>query len=90
MITENEVVIIGAGVIGCSIAFHLARRGVPSQIIERESIATRASGKAWATWTHPLRYLGMEGQPPTQLFSMPEGGVRPWAELLWLGYHYRL
>jgi len=31
----------------------------------------------------------MEGQPPTQLFSMPVGGVRPWIDIFWLGY-YRL
>ncbi len=82
----KEIVIIGAGVAGCSIAFHLAKRGMPPLIIERESIAARASGKAWAVWTHPLRWLGMEGRPPTSLLSMPEGGIRPWIELLWLGY----
>ena len=87
MSSREEVVIIGAGVAGCSIAFHLARRGVQSVIVERDGIAARASGKAWAVWTHPLRWLGMEGQPPTQLFSMPVGGVRPWVDLFWLGYH---
>jgi glycine oxidase len=83
----KEIVIIGAGVAGCSIAFHLARRGIPSLIVERESIAARASGKAWAVWTHPLRWLGMEGRPfQNSLFSMPDRGIRPWMELLWLGY----
>ena len=89
MSSREEVVIIGAGVAGCSIAFHLARQGVRSVIVECDGIAARASGKAWAIWTHPLRWLGMEGQPPTQLFSMPVGGVRPWVDLFWLGY-YRL
>jgi len=28
----------------------------------------------------------MEGRPSTSLLSMPEGGIRPWIELLWLGY----
>ena len=46
--SQKEVVIIGAGVIGCSIAYHLAKQGVPSQIIERDAIASQASGKAWA------------------------------------------
>jgi len=85
--SEKEVVIIGAGVIGCSIAYHLARQGVPSQIIERDSIAARASGKSWAVFAYPPRVLAMEGKPSDQLFSMPEGGVRPWVELFWLGYH---
>jgi len=85
--SQKEVVIIGAGVIGCSIAYHLAKQGVPSQIIERDSIAARASGKSWAVFAYPPRFLGMEGQPSDQLFSMPEGSVRPWLELFWLGYH---
>ena len=44
---------MGAGAIGCSIAYHLARRGITSQIIDREGIASRASGKAWAVWEYP-------------------------------------
>lgn len=48
MSSKAEIVIIGAGVIGCSIAYHLAKQGVPSQIIERDAIASQASGKAWA------------------------------------------
>jgi len=31
MSSQKEVVVIRAGVIGCSIAYHLAKRGVPSQ-----------------------------------------------------------
>jgi len=48
MPSKAEIVIIGAGAIGCSIAYHLAKQGVPSQIIERDAIASQASGKAWA------------------------------------------
>jgi glycine oxidase len=85
--SRKEIVIIGAGVVGCSIAYHLAKQGIPSQIIEREAIAARASGKSWAVFAYPPRFIGMEGQPQEQLFSMPEGSVRPWLELFWLGYH---
>lgn len=87
MSPEKEVVIIGAGVIGCSIAYHLAKRGVPSQIIEMDSIAARASGKAWAVFVYPPIFRLYEGQPADILFSMPEGSVPPWLELCWLGYH---
>ena len=87
MSPQKEVVIIGAGVIGCSIAYHLAQQGVPSQIIEMDSIAARASGKAWAVWSYPPRLLGVEGQPPDRLWSVPKGSVRPWFGLLWSGYH---
>jgi glycine oxidase len=84
---RQEIVIIGAGAVGCSIAYHLAKQGVPAQIIEREAIAARASGKSWAVFAYPPRFLGLEGQPQDLLFSMPVGSVRPWLELIWLGYH---
>ena len=46
--SPKNVVIIGAGVLGCSTAYHLAKQGVPSQIIEMDAIAAKASGRAWA------------------------------------------
>jgi glycine/D-amino acid oxidase-like deaminating enzyme len=52
MSEQREIVIVGAGVIGCSIAHHLGRKGIPSQIVERESIGARASGKAWGVITY--------------------------------------
>ena len=87
MASRQEIVIVGAGVVGCSIAYHLAKQGVPSQIIEREAIAARASGKSWAVFAYPPRFIGIEGQARELLFSMPVGSVRPWLELIWLGYH---
>lgn len=63
MSSKAEIVIIGAGVIGCSIAYHLAKQGVPSQIIERDAIASQASGKAWAIMAPAggmLLYEGMQ------------------------------
>jgi len=53
MPVKDGVIIVGAGVIGCSVAYHLARRGITSQIIDREGIASRASGKAWAIGGYP-------------------------------------
>jgi len=85
--SNKEILIIGAGVIGCSIAYHLAKRGVPSQVIERDSIGARASGKSWAVWTYPPHSLRMEGQPPDALFSMPVGSVAPFLQIFWLGYN---
>jgi glycine/D-amino acid oxidase-like deaminating enzyme len=40
----SEVVIIGAGAAGCSVAYYLALAGVKATVIEREGIATQASG----------------------------------------------
>ena len=41
-----EVVIIGAGVVGCATAYYLAKEGVKVTIVERDSIASHASGFA--------------------------------------------
>jgi glycine oxidase len=87
MSPRKDVAIIGAGAIGCSVAYHLARLGVRSQVVEREAIAARASGKSWAVFAYPPRFIGMEGQPEELLFSMPVGSVRSWLDLIWLGYH---
>jgi len=53
MAIKDGVIIVGAGAAGCSVAYHLARRGISSQIIDREGIANRASGKAWGIWSYP-------------------------------------
>jgi len=41
-----RVVICGAGVIGASIAYHLALRGIPATVVERTGVACAASGKS--------------------------------------------
>ena len=43
---ESEVIIIGAGVLGVSLAYHLGNLGVRTTVLERESVpAAHASGK---------------------------------------------
>ena len=42
----RHVVVCGAGVIGASVAYFLARRGVAVTIVERSSVACAASGKS--------------------------------------------
>ena len=71
MRSGREVVIIGAGCIGCAIAYHLAKEGITSQIIERDSIASQASGKAWAAIIPPAFMLLLEG------IVDPKGSLRP-------------
>ncbi|MFC1910637.1 FAD-dependent oxidoreductase, partial [Chloroflexota bacterium] len=42
----SEIVIIGAGVLGLSISYQLAKDGIKSTVIEMDSIGAKASGKA--------------------------------------------
>ena len=37
MSKKHEIVILGAGAVGCSIAYHLAKKGIRSTIIEKEA-----------------------------------------------------
>lgn len=39
--------VIGAGAVGCAVAFQLARRGLKPLVIERDGIASNASAYAW-------------------------------------------
>ncbi len=87
MTKKKDVVIIGAGVIGCSIAYHLAKKGITSTIIERESIGSRASGKAWAVVSYPP-YILATAQYPDSYFGMPEEEtVAQWQDLYWAAYY---
>lgn len=88
-LNKKEVVIIGAGVIGCSIAYHLGRHGISTQVFEMDSIAARASGKSWAIIAHPRSVLAQEGNAPGELMSMPKGSISPWLDLVSIGW-YRL
>ena len=54
-----DVVVIGAGVVGCSVAYYLAREGVNVTILERDAIGSGASAHA----TGSLSLLGAEFSP---------------------------
>ena len=40
----SEVVVIGAGVVGCATAYYLGKEGVKATIIERDTLGGHASG----------------------------------------------
>jgi glycine oxidase len=42
----SDVVVVGGGVVGCSVAWHLARAGVAVTVLERGALAGQASGAA--------------------------------------------
>src|SRR5438445_13133138 len=46
MALPRHVVVCGAGVIGASVAYFLARRGIPVTVVERSGVACAASGKS--------------------------------------------
>ncbi|MCY4554828.1 MAG: FAD-dependent oxidoreductase [Chloroflexi bacterium] len=54
-----DVIVIGAGVVGCSVAYYLAREGVRVTLLEREAIGSGASAHA----TGSLSLLGAEFSP---------------------------
>jgi glycine oxidase len=56
----TEVAIVGGGAAGCSVAYHLAKAGIKSTIIEREGIASQASGYS-AGGLNPLQGAGIPG-----------------------------
>jgi len=90
--TRKDVIVIGAGVIGCSIAYHLGRRGISTCIVDRESIAARASGKAWAVFTYAPTFVayercvtappeGFENGPVHTDLTVPGESVADWLYL---------
>jgi len=46
MVESADVIVIGAGVQGASLVFHLARRGVRSIVVERTTVAAGATGRS--------------------------------------------
>ena len=66
----KEVVIVGGGIAGSSVAYHLTKRGIKPLIIERDSVGARASGKAWGYCPHPANILFLE-QAEGKFYSMP-------------------
>ena len=59
MAEKVDVAVIGAGVIGCSVAYYLAREGINVALLERESIGSGSSAHA----TGFISLLGTEFTP---------------------------
>ena len=66
MTSRPDVVIVGGGILGCATAYFLAKEGVRSTILERESVASCASGFA-AGLLNPLHGAGIPG--PVEAFA---------------------
>jgi glycine/D-amino acid oxidase-like deaminating enzyme len=60
MSQSADVIVLGAGAAGCATAYYLAREGVRVRVVEREAIASCASGMA-AGLLAPLTGTGVPG-----------------------------
>ena len=77
MTETSDVVVVGAGIIGCAVAYYLARQGAGVTLLERESIGSGASAHA----TGSLSLLGTEFDPgPSFQFALD--GYREFPELV--------
>jgi glycine oxidase len=87
MTDKKDVLIVGAGVIGCSIAYHLGKKGITSLIIDKNGIGDRASGKAWGVLSYPKSLLVREKEP-LGFWITPEGqSFGQWLDLYESSFH---
>jgi glycine/D-amino acid oxidase-like deaminating enzyme len=69
---EADVVVVGAGIVGCATAYYLARRGLRVAVLERGRVAGEQSRKNWG-------FVRQQGRDPLEVPLMME------ANRLWRG-----
>ena len=74
---EADVVVVGAGIVGCATAYFLARRGARVAIIERAPVPGEQSRKNWG-------FVRQQGRDPLELPLVVE------ANRLWQGLEREL
>lgn len=64
---DKHIVVIGAGIVGASLAYHLADKGAKVTVVEAAEIASgvTATSFAWINTTHG------EPDPIVKTFSIP-------------------
>ena len=77
MVESADVVVVGAGVVGCSVAYYLAINGAKVRLLERDAAGSGASGHA----TGALGVLGAEFTPGPS-FSWALAGYREFIGLV--------
>ena len=70
---EADVVVVGAGIVGCATAYHLARRGARVVVVERASVPGEQSRKNWG-------FVRQQGRDPLELPLVMEAN-RMWRGL---------
>jgi len=74
---EAEVVVVGAGIVGCATAYYLARRGVRVVVVERGAVHGEQSRKNWG-------FVRQQGRDPHEVPLMME------ANRIWRGLEQEL
>jgi len=69
---DKAILVLGGGVIGVSIAYHLAKRGVKATVVDRAGIASCASGKAGGFLARDWNDMSPVGQLTQKSFDMHE------------------
>src|SRR5512143_205993 len=77
MPTTADVIIIGAGVQGASLAFHLARRGLKPLVVEKRFVAAGATGRSSG-----LVRMHYDVQQDTELAWVSFQYFRNWKEMV--------
>lgn len=73
MAKRADVVIIGGGIIGCTTAYYLAKRGASVTLFEKDDIAFQQSSRAWG-------FVRQQRRDPAELPLMIESN-RMWPQL---------
>lgn len=71
--TAVDVAIVGGGIVGCSAAYYLARRGIAVALFEKGRIAGEQSGRNWG-------WVRQQGRSPVELPLMIQS-LRLWRGL---------
>jgi glycine/D-amino acid oxidase-like deaminating enzyme len=70
----NRVVVVGAGIVGASIGYHLAKHGAKVTILEKETPASGATGTSFA-------YLNASRKRPRNYYDLNLLGIDNWRRL---------
>ena len=70
---QADVVIIGGGIVGCASAYYLSKRGARVVLVEKGSIGSEQSSRAWG-------FVRQQGRHPLEIPLMIEGN-KLWSNL---------